>query len=198
MFSSFSKQFIDPEGTLGKIAGKIMFYENRKINEWTLDLLSVQDGDRLLEVGYGPGYAIELLSSRFEHLQIDGVDISETMKNEAESHNKELIANDRLHLFVDDIADFHTENQYDKIFTVNNYPLWSDRKKGLQNLFHMLKPGGKIAITVQPREEDADEQKTKEIGLMIRQDLEECGFSGCATYYKDVRPELTVCVTAVK
>jgi len=198
MFSSFSKQFEKPEGLLGQIAGKIMSIENRTINKWTLDLLNIQPRDQLLEVGFGPGFAIEEAGERFPSIYIDGVDTSETMKDTAENRNKALISEGRLRLFVKDIAEFKADKRYDKIFSVNNYPLWPSRQKGLAVLFELLKRGGQIAITVQPREEDADEEKTKYLARMICRELEEAGFSGTAIHYKDVRPALTVCVTAIK
>lgn len=198
MFSSFSKQFEEPAGLPGKIAGKIMSIENRSINKWTLDLLTLQDQECLLEVGYGPGFSIESAFAQFPSLQLDGVDLSETMKQAAERRNKELIEDKKVRLFVGDIASFHIDKQYDKVFSVNNYPLWTDRKKGLLAIHILMKKGGKVAITVQPREKDADEGKTKQLARTIRQDLEEAGFSGAAIHYKDAFPVLTVCVTAVK
>ncbi|UAT32117.1 methyltransferase domain-containing protein [Bacillus badius] len=198
MSLSFSEQFERPEGWLGQLAGKIMSLENRTINKWTLDLLHIQPEDRVLEVGFGPGFAIELAGEQFPEIQLDGVDVSDTMKNTAASRNKKLIDEGRLHLFVDDIARYKTEKPYDKVFSVNNYPLWAERQKGLAVLYSLMKPGGQLAITVQPREEDADEEKTKQLARTICHDLEKAGFSGTAIHYKDVRPVLTVCVTAVK
>ncbi|KMY53927.1 hypothetical protein AC623_08085 [Bacillus sp. FJAT-27231] len=198
MFSSFSKQFEKPEGLLGQVAGKIMSIENQSINKWTLDLLTIQPEDQVLEVGFGPGFAIEEVGKRFPSIYIDGVDSSETMKHTCENRNKALINDGRLRLFVKDIAEFTSDKQYNRVFSVNNYPLWPNRQKGLAVLYDLMKRDGKIAITVQPREEDADEEKTKDLAQSISRELEEAGFSGTAIHYKDVRPILTVCVTAIK
>ncbi|OCA81979.1 class I SAM-dependent methyltransferase [Pseudobacillus wudalianchiensis] len=198
MFSFFSKQFEKPEGLLGQVAGKIMSIENQSINKWTLALLTIQPEDQVLEVGFGPGFAIEEARKRFPSIYIDGVDPSETMKHTCENRNKALINDGRLRLFVKDIAEFTSDKQYDRVFSVNNYPLWPNRQKGLAVLYDLMKRDGKIAITVQPREEDADEEKTKNLAQSISGELEEAGFSGTAIHYKDVRPVLTVCVTAIK
>lgn len=198
MSSSFSEQFEKPEGVLGQVAGKIMSIENKAINEWTLDLLSMQPGDWVLEVGFGPGFAIEAAGGRFGSIKIDGVDVSETMKKAAATRNQSLIRAGRLRLFTEDIAEFNTSERYDKVFSVNNYPLWPNRRKGLAVLHRLMKQNGKIAITVQPREEEADDEKTKHLARLISRELEAAGFLGAAIHYKDVRPVLTVCVTAVK
>lgn len=198
MLSPFSKQFEKPDGLLGQLAGKIMSIENRTINKWTIDLLNIKPGDCVLEVGFGPGFAIEEAGKRFPSIYIDGVDTSKTMKDMCENRNKPLISEGRLQLFVNDIAKFETDKRYNRVFSVNNYPLWPNRQKGLASLYNLMKQGGQIAITVQPREEDAGEEKTKHLARAMCRELEEAGFSGTAIHYKDVRPVLTVCVTAIK
>ncbi|RJS58788.1 class I SAM-dependent methyltransferase [Bacillus sp. PK3_68] len=198
MFSFFSKQFEKPDGLLGQAAGKIMSVENRTINKWTLDLLNIKPNDHVLEVGFGPGFAIEEAGKRFPSIYIDGVDASETMKHTCEKRNQLLVSEGRLRLFVKDIAEFETDKHYDRVLSVNNYPLWSNREKGLAVLYQLVKQDGQIAITVQPREENADDTKTKQLARMICNDLEKAGFSGAAVHYKEERPVLTVCVTAIK
>ncbi|MFB8733294.1 hypothetical protein ACEQPO_03140 [Bacillus sp. SL00103] len=39
-----------------------------------------------------------------------------------------------------------------KVLSVNNFTIWDDPKTGLLNLYHTLKPGGKLVIVMQPRE----------------------------------------------
>ncbi len=55
------EQFGKPHGFLGRMAGWIMAWRpsNRERNHWTVDLLNIQSGDRFIEIGCGPGIALE-------------------------------------------------------------------------------------------------------------------------------------------
>ncbi|HWO98927.1 MAG TPA: class I SAM-dependent methyltransferase [Bacillus sp. (in: firmicutes)] len=199
MFETFKKNFSKPEGIYGAFAGKIMAWENKEINKWTIAHLNVQSGDHVLEVGFGPGYSIEHMMENYLSLKVDGVDVSETMKAQAEKRLEKYILDGNVRLFLGDIEKASLpRGTYDKVLSVNNYTIWSKPGKGLQNLYDAMKPGGKIAITMQPREKDASANKTRMVGKQIHDDLKACGFSNIDLFFKNVHPELTVCVTGVK
>ncbi|WP_235867367.1 class I SAM-dependent methyltransferase [Priestia abyssalis] len=199
MFKAFKKNFSKPEGIYGVITGKIMAWENKEINEWTLAHLNIQSGDHVLEVGFGPGYSIEHMMKNYLSLNVDGVDVSETMKTQAEKRLEKQSREGNVQLFLGDIEKVHLPSgTYDKVLSVNNYTIWNKPRKGLQNLYDAMKPGGKIAITMQPREDDASANKTRMFGKQIHDDLQACDFNNINLYFKDIHPELTVCVTAFK
>ena len=199
LINEMAKNFEKPKGLLGKITGLIMYFENRKINKWTIDQLKIQKNDRILEIGYGPGYAVQFILENYKPLRVDGIDVSEKMKETASKRNKNWMDSGSLRLFCGDVSQFETlSNTYDKIFSVNNYPLWEEQMKSLKQLFHFLKPGGKIILTVQPREEDATDQTARLLGESMKQDLQKAGFSNIEISFKKVRPILTVCVSGEK
>ncbi|HSR57656.1 MAG TPA: hypothetical protein VLL57_05675, partial [Candidatus Binataceae bacterium] len=55
------RQFQKPTGLLGSLVGVILARRssNRQRNAWTVDLLSIEPRHRVLEVGCGPGVALE-------------------------------------------------------------------------------------------------------------------------------------------
>jgi ubiquinone/menaquinone biosynthesis C-methylase UbiE len=196
---TLQKQFKRPKGILGWVVGKVMEFDNRKINNWSIKQLSIENGDRVLEVGYGPGYCIKQISNRFPDTFVDGVDLSETMKEAAENKNQKAIEKGRVRLFVQDISQFDLNDaQYDRIFSVNNYPLWNDQKQALSHLYKMLKTGGTLLITVQPRGDEERDSKARRYGEEISQALQETGFKHISLSYKDVTPALTVSIKGVK
>ncbi|WP_226642046.1 class I SAM-dependent methyltransferase [Mesobacillus subterraneus] len=198
MIDSMAKQFEKPKGILGKLAGTIMYFENRKINKWSINKLRVNKFDKILEIGFGPGYGIKTIMSDYRGIEMDGIDLSPKMKEEATKRNKEWIDTGKVHLTVGDVVDFKPDHQYNKIISVNNYPLWDQPLTSLRHLFQLLKQGGRIVLTVQPREEGSTANTAKQLGDRMFRDLLDAGFKDPEVSYLDVRPVLTVCVTAEK
>ncbi|MBW3113131.1 MULTISPECIES: class I SAM-dependent DNA methyltransferase [Bacillaceae] len=196
---SIQKHFKRPKGFLGWFVGKVMEFDNRKINNWSIKQLAIQNGERILEVGYGTGYCIRRISKLYPGSFVDGVDISDTMKETAQSKNEEAIEKGRVRLFVQDISQFELNDvQYDRILSVNNYPLWNDQKQALIHLYKMLKTDGTLLITVQPRGDEERDSKARVYGAEISQALQNTGFKNITVSYKDANPSLTVSVKGVK
>lgn len=199
MFNILARQFENPKGMLGKLAGKIMYSENRTINSWTVKKLDIKNKDRILEVGYGPGYCIKYIMNRCRCVYMDGADLSKDMAAAAEKRNKEWIDEGRVRLFTGDIHSIASNlDTYHKIISINNYPLWTKPRETLGMLYEKTEAGGEIAITVQPREKDADSLITKNLAKIIEADLASAGYEEIQSSFKDVQPVLAVCVTAKK
>lgn len=199
MFESIKENFKKPNGIIGKIAGKIMDLENRELNEWAVNQLNIKPGERILEIGYGPGYGIAYLLNRHEKVVVDGIDVSEDMKELASKKLKEEMTEQKVNLFVGDIEERSLPpNRYDKVLSVNNYTLWDAQLEILTNIHRAMVKEGKIVITMQPRQEDAQLGRTKKFGDQIKRDLQSSGFRHIECSYKNIPPELAVTVTAVK
>ncbi|WP_181884542.1 class I SAM-dependent DNA methyltransferase [Neobacillus piezotolerans] len=195
----FAKQFRVPGGFLGKIAGKIMYFENKKINKWTIDNLSLTNGQTVLEIGFGPGYAIGLIAERCPDCTIEGIDLSTKMKEETANKHEHLLNAGKLKLWRGDIADFNFPSEkYDRIFSVNNFPLWKNPQETLARFPYALKNGGKVAITVQPREEGDTNHTARELGEQLEHGLKEAGLENICISFKNDHPVLAVCATAEK
>ncbi|KEP25104.1 class I SAM-dependent methyltransferase [Bacillus zhangzhouensis] len=199
MLSTISKTFSRPKGWLGSIAGFIMANENKALNQWAIRHLELDDGENILEIGYGPGYSMNHMLKHYEYLHIDGLDASSTMQEQARTRLSKRSKDKQVRLYVGKIEKTRLPGeQYDKVLSVNNYTIWDDPKTGLLNLYHTLKPGGKIVIVMQPREKGADANRTKEMGENILNDLQFAGFEHFSVEYEEIRPTLAVCVTAKK
>lgn len=199
MLSTLSKTFSRPKGWLGSIAGFIMANENKALNQWAIRHLELADGEHLLEIGYGPGYSIKHMLRHYDDLHIDGLDASSTMQEQAKTRIKKRLKDEQVRLYVGKIENSRLPaEQYDKVLSVNNYTIWDDPKTGLLNLYHTLKPGGKIVIVMQPREKGAGASRTTEMGEEILHHLQFAGFGQFSIEYEEIRPTLAVCITAKK
>lgn len=195
----FKKQFSIPKGFLGRIAGAVMALENRRLNNWTLSNLQMEDGHHILEIGYGPGVCIGSILKRYPAVTIDGIDVSKTMKKQAIKRLGEYIGKDKVKLMVGDVEEKNLGfNKYDRVITVNNYTIWTNPRNGLGCIYSSLKVGGRIAITMQPREKNASTIKTRMFANQIYNDLIDCGFSNIDVSFNQIHPILAVCVTAQK
>ncbi|MEK3711403.1 class I SAM-dependent methyltransferase [Bacillus sp. FSL K6-1005] len=195
MINMLSKKFSRPKGMFGILAGYIMAAENKTLNQWTIDQLGLTRGDRILEVGFGPGYCMKQMLKREKSVHIHGLDVSEAMLKLAAHRLK----TDRVRLIQGSIETFPLPaTYYDKVISVNNYTIWNNQQEGIKQIYQALKPGGKAAITMQPREADASPEKTESFGKQMLTDLKTAGFKDIDIQYKDIKPELSVCATAKK
>ncbi|MCY9007660.1 class I SAM-dependent methyltransferase [Bacillus inaquosorum] len=195
MINMLSKKFSKPKGVFGMIAGYIMAAENGTLNQWTIDQLGITRGDSILEVGFGPGYCMQQVLKREKDVDLHGIDVSEVMLKLAARRVKSK----PVRLIQGSVETFPlTDSFYNKVISVNNYTIWNDQTKGMKQIYRALKPGGKAAITMQPREADASPKKTKSFGKQMIADFKAAGFEDIELQFKNIKPELSVCVTAKK
>lgn len=137
--------FAQPRGWLGRIAGRIMLRINKQDD--VLGPLGVRPGDRVLEVGYGPGGLIRLLAERTDAASITGVDPSPVMHDLATRHNRARIHSGRVRLGVG-TADRTglRDASVDRVVSVNNVAIWPDLDAGTRELHRVLSPGGTVVI----------------------------------------------------
>ena len=94
MRNAFVRQFSRPTGLFGRLAGLIMATRpsNLERNMRTLALADIQPDDRVLEIGFGPGIAIERAAELAKRGKVIGVDHSELMLRQASRRNAIAIA----------------------------------------------------------------------------------------------------------
>lgn len=101
------RQFSKPTGARGWLAGHIMAARpsNRRRNAWTVGHLDIAEGHRLLEIGFGPGLAIQRIITSIRVGSVVGVDHSQLMVDMASSRNRQAIADWRVRLIKGELVD---------------------------------------------------------------------------------------------
>jgi ubiquinone/menaquinone biosynthesis C-methylase UbiE len=142
---SVDNPFAQPKGLLGRLAGRIMLWTNKQDD--VVGLVGVQPGDRVLEVGHGPGGLIRLLAEHTEAASIVGVDPSPAMRDQARRHNRGAVRTSRVRL------EFGTAERtglpdaaVDRVVSVNNVAIWPDLEAGVRELRRIVRPGGSVVI----------------------------------------------------
>lgn len=136
--------FALPKGLLGRLAGRFMLVTNKQ--DEVAAALGVRPGDRVLELGYGPGGLIRLLA-RTEAVQVLGVDPSPDMRDVATSVNRRAVRAGRVDLRVGTAEDTGlAAESVDRAVSVNNVALWPDLEAGIRELHRVVRPGGTVLI----------------------------------------------------
>jgi ubiquinone/menaquinone biosynthesis C-methylase UbiE len=193
-------QFGKPAGVWGHLVGRIMVRtpSNMERIRWTLSTLNAQPADRVLEIGFGPGIAIELLSQIVTGGRIVGLDHSDVMVAQARKRNADAIRTGRVDLRLGSVSNLPDFGEpFDKIFTINSIHFWQEPVDCLKALRAALRPGGLIVVTIQPRSRGATEATTTVIGEELTANLARAGFTRCRLEIRHTKPVATACAIGV-
>ena len=191
------RQFHRPTGFAGRAAGWVMATRgsNRKRNVWAVGLLDVQPDDRVLEIGFGPGVAIAELARRTPRGLVCGIDHSEVMVRQATRRNAAAARAGRVDLRLGSVAQLPADVEpFDKVLAVNNAMMWDDPVQRLRDLRALMRPGGRIAIALQPRGPGASDETADRAAVEISEQLTTAGFSDLRVETLDLQPTRVVCV----
>lgn len=189
-------QFARPSGPLGYLAGRIMATRTSNIERgrWTVSLLDLRPGHRVLEIGYGPGLALQLVLSSVFDVEVHGIDHSPLMRRMAARRNRHAVAEGRLDLRRRSVADLRADNtRFDRIFCINTHMFWDEPQSVLSVLRQRLAPGGRLAITWQPRVPGATDETARNGAATIGAELRAAGFRVREEHELSGTP-LTICV----
>lgn len=172
---------------------------NKDRIRWTISLLEIKPSDRLLEIGFGPGFGVELVSKIALKGFVAGVDHSEVMLRQASKRNARAVRNGSVELRLGSASNLPKFSEpFDKIYTINSIHFWSDPLECLKQLRELLRPGGHIAITIQPRSRASTDETTEKIGKEIAENLERARFSNVKLEIRKVKPVAVACVLGIK
>ena len=193
------RQFRQPTGITGRLAGWIMANRpsNRLRNMRTLDLLKLAPSDTVLEIGYGPGFAIELASQRVCTGHVVGIDHSAVMHAQASRRNARAIAAGIVTLHIGHAGDFAVRlMRFDKIYSVNVVQFWSDPTRVFATLRQLLNPGGTIATTFMPRVGNSKARQAEAKAAALRKLMHELDFREVETHWLTSKPAPAFCLVA--
>jgi trans-aconitate methyltransferase len=193
-------QFKKPSGPLGHIVGWIMAARgsNRERSRWTVDLLHIDPDDRVLELGCGPGVALEHVARRLLSGTVVAIDHSPVMVKQATRRNREAIATGRVLVRVGQIEDVRTlSGPFTKIFSVNVIQFMPDKTAFFQLLCAKLAPGGIVATTYQPRNKNPTRADAIAMADRISAAMKSAGFAKIHVEERDFKPP-AICVIGVR
>jgi SAM-dependent methyltransferase len=164
MFQEFvrkrvSRQFGKPSGLFGRIIEKRMSRRTAGDAKWTVSLLNIQPRSRVLEIGFGGGVSTQLASKEASEGFVAGIDHSTTMVRVARERNAAAVKAGHMELKQGDAASiFYPDDSFDLVFSIHSIYFWNNPVECIKGLRRVLKPGGTLAITIQPKNRWGKEQ----------------------------------------
>lgn len=141
------RMFGEPEGWLGRLGGRLMTIGKQEQAAWVIDLLRVEPDHDVLEIGFGPGVAIEQLDRIVTAGSVVGVDPSETMVEMARSRNAEAVEAGRVELRLAGVGALPFEDDtFDRVLAINAAQAWPNLTEALAEVGRVLRDGGRVAL----------------------------------------------------
>lgn len=149
MMRALDAGFGHPRGLIGRIGGALMAWGNGEQERSAVERAGLRSGQRVLEVGPGPGLGLRLAAAEVgPRGHVLGIDPSSLMRQMATARCAGLVAEG-----IVELADGTAERtgcdtaSVDAVISVNNIMLW-DRPAGFAELTRVLRPGGRLVVTV--------------------------------------------------
>jgi ubiquinone/menaquinone biosynthesis C-methylase UbiE len=171
-------QYGNPKGLLGVFTGERMVKQHKPETLWTIGLLDMKQGETVLDLGCGAGYAMKLLLEQSDVGRIVGLDISKSILWSAAARNRKEIRKGRLKLVKNDISHLHFKgSSFNKVFSIHSVYFWKDMKKSIAEIYRVLKPEGMVIMTLSDGKNGVVSEWTKDlIEQQIIPSMRQCGF----------------------
>jgi arsenite methyltransferase len=116
------------------------------ITNQTLDLMDLQPGDRVLDLGCGTGWASRRMARVLIAGEVVGLDVADEMLRRAEQASGDLSNVRYVWGSAEKIP--APDNHFSKVLSVESFYYYADQGKALDELRRVLAPGGKLFILI--------------------------------------------------
>ncbi|HET7361065.1 MAG TPA: class I SAM-dependent methyltransferase [Salinimicrobium sp.] len=136
-----------PEGKMGIKVANTMNQTNIGMTQAGIEALKMKEDDDFLEIGHGNAAHLKEILNVTKNVTYRGLDISEAMHREAQKINSKFLETGRasFHLYEGQKIPF-PDNAFDKIMTVNTIYFWKEPLHFMNEVYRVLKKGGRFAI----------------------------------------------------
>lgn len=148
-------QFGAPSGVRGWIAGQVVSRLTAEANRWAVGRLGIAPGDRVLDVGCGPGIGLAIAADAAPACSVAGVDPSPIMLRQARRRNRAGLRDGRVTVVAADAAALPFQGcRFGKVWSLNSMQFWPVPEAGMRELRRVLAPGGRVVVALMARTDD--------------------------------------------
>ncbi|SHE93138.1 class I SAM-dependent methyltransferase [Chryseobacterium takakiae] len=141
-----AQNLANPQGEKGIEIGEMMNATNIGMTLESIKTLLIEDNEQILEIGHGNADHVKSILNKAANIQYTGIDISETMHQEAKRLNKHFGDQADFVLYEGKKLPFQ-DKTFDKIFTVNTVYFWEQPVEYLNEIYRVLKDNGTFVLT---------------------------------------------------
>jgi arsenite methyltransferase len=142
-----SRQAARPHGLPGRLLARLWITETAAVNDVAVGLLAPAPGQRVLEIGFGPGRTLGRIAAA--GAEAVGVDVSDAMLAAASRRNVAAIAAGHIQLRHGDGTTLPVpDNSVDTVLGVHTVYFWPDPPATLADAVRVLRPGGRIVLAL--------------------------------------------------
>lgn len=146
-----SAQAAGPSGLLGRVLGRLWVSETAAANDRAIALLAPVAGERVLEIGFGPGRTIRELAAR--GARVTGIDVSPVMLDQARRRNAAAIQGGQVQLHAGTAEALPLPAAaVDAVLAVHTLYFWPDLDAGLREIHRVLAPTGRVVLAFRAAE----------------------------------------------
>jgi ubiquinone/menaquinone biosynthesis C-methylase UbiE len=146
-----AQNLANPQGEKGIAIGEMMNATNIGMTLESIKTLLIEDDETILEIGHGNAAHVKSILNKAQNIKYTGIDISETMYNEAKRLNEEFKNQADFILYEGEKLPFE-DRTFDKIFTVNTVYFWAQPIEYLNEIYRVLKDNGTFVLTFGQRD----------------------------------------------
>ncbi|WP_312901254.1 class I SAM-dependent methyltransferase [Chryseobacterium taichungense] len=146
-----AQHLANPQGEKGIEIGEMMNATNIGMTLESIKTLLIEDNEHILEIGHGNAAHVKSILNMAQNVKYTGIDISETMHNEAKRLNEPFKDQVDFVLYEGEKLPFGDQT-FDKIFTVNTVYFWQQPVEYLNEIYRVLKKTGIFVLTFGQRD----------------------------------------------
>ncbi|MFJ5965389.1 MULTISPECIES: class I SAM-dependent methyltransferase [unclassified Bacillus (in: firmicutes)] len=195
--SWIGKQMREPKGLFSKWVARYMEKNHHDINQWTIQLLNIQENDRILEIGTGRGMTLSKVAEKLDRGKIYGVDASRHMVKYAKRKNKKLLEQNKAVISLGKAESLPFEDRsFNKLFTVQTIYFWTDIEQVMKEVYRVLQVDGEVYLSFQKQELMKEQKQAQSLynEQDVRRMFSNYHFREVSIYHYDTY----ICIKALK
>jgi ubiquinone/menaquinone biosynthesis C-methylase UbiE len=149
-----ARQVRHPSGIFSGYVARQMNRTNADMNKTTVQLLEIKPTDRVLEIGFGGGGALDEMTELVERGLLAGIEVSDAVLKRGRKRFSNIISQGKMELKKGSSAKIPYEHGFfDKACAINCIYFWPNPVADLKEIRRVLKQNGMLIISAYVKEE---------------------------------------------
>ena len=148
VFRFIAKHLSSPKGISGRVVSFFMNWQIRPMYKETIRVLSLSDGESILDIGCGNGFVMNMVAKEYCGSFV-GVDISESIIKSALNRNRRFVESGQMAFSCQDMNSMSfDDNSFSRVYTINTVYFWDNIANAMKEISRILKPEGVFVNTL--------------------------------------------------